>query len=107
MNELEAVIVELVKRALREELPAALAELRATSEPAALLTVGQAAARVGMSTSYIRAAISAGRLPARRIGRAVRLAASDVDAIPEHRSIAQSSDSPRDRASRIRIGGGR
>jgi excisionase family DNA binding protein len=45
-----------------------------------MLTVHDAASRMGMSDAYVRRLIASGRLPCYRIGRSVRLDAADVDA---------------------------
>lgn len=46
-----------------------------------LLTMKQAAERVGCSFSTIRRRISTGELPARRSGRLVRIDPADLDAM--------------------------
>jgi excisionase family DNA binding protein len=85
VSELEAVI----RRIVREELERLLRE-RAAPAPATpeLISIGDAAARLGMSRSFIRAAIREGRLPIERIGRAVRLRPADVDALRTRRRDA-------------------
>lgn len=89
-----------------EQLEARVAEL---DKPSRLLTVGDAASRLGMSSSYIRAAIRDGRLPEHRLGRAVRVAIADVDALVSASTrraapVAKPTDSPIERAARVEIG---
>ena len=50
-----------------------------TTIPAAYVSYDGAAARVGLSARYIRAAAARGELVVHRFGRAVRLAIDDVD----------------------------
>jgi excisionase family DNA binding protein len=45
-----------------------------------VLTVEQAAARINMSVRYVRRLIAERRIPFHKIGRCVRLKASDLDA---------------------------
>lgn len=97
---LEQLVEEIARRVVRAELAA-----REPEEPA-LITVAQAAARIGMSLSFVRAAIADERLPARKVGRAVRVTPADVDALaaaPKRRE-PRSSESPAARAARVSIG---
>lgn len=102
---LEQIIEEIVRRVVREEL----AELRRELAPdGGLLTLQQAAKRIGMSESFIRDASKDGRLQRRKIGRAVRFAIADVDALAARRTSSLAADaSPRERAALIAIGGRR
>lgn len=43
-----------------------------------LLTIEQAAARIGMSTRYVRRLVSERRIPSYRLGRAVRIDPADL-----------------------------
>ena len=91
-------------------------EARAKATPTiaeVLLDVAQAAELLGMSTSYIRKAIGNGRLPAKRIGRAVRVRLADLDTLTSMRR-SSSSATPKEtdaewaariRIAKIRIGG--
>lgn len=105
---LEQALADLVLHVLRspagrEALREALATERAAVE---LLTIPQAAARLSLSPTTIRAAIRDGRLPALRVGRAVRVHVGDVDALPTKRAArAARPGSPAERAAAIRIGG--
>lgn len=45
-----------------------------------LLTIDQAAQRLNMSTRYVRRLVAERRIPFHRIGRAIRLTTTDVDA---------------------------
>lgn len=78
MSAPEELLVDLVRRVVREELQAQHAPASA-ADP--LLSVAAAAERIAMSPTFIRDAIDDGRLPARQVGRAVRVLASDVDAL--------------------------
>lgn len=101
---LEQYIEQLVVRVVRAELERAQAarELR-------FLTVEQAADRLAMSVTFIRDAIRDGRLPATKLGRSVRIAIADVDALASsaRRRSSSAPESPRDRAARIKICGAR
>jgi hypothetical protein len=71
--ELEAVLRSLVAELVAAEVKRTLAE----SKPIALeITIDAYAAARSISPSTVRAAISAGRLPAIRYGRAVRVPAN-------------------------------
>jgi excisionase family DNA binding protein len=90
---LEAVIESVVRRVVREELAAARAA------PAdELVTMATFARQRSISESTVRAAIRAGRLPAMKIGRAVRVRANAQIGEPAPTS---SADTPRARAARI------
>ncbi|HMO84680.1 MAG TPA: helix-turn-helix domain-containing protein [Lacipirellulaceae bacterium] len=51
----------------------------ADTQPEHALTPKQAAARLGVSTDLIYAACASGKLPSRKIGRAVRIEPRDLD----------------------------
>jgi excisionase family DNA binding protein len=89
----EAVIENVVRRVVREELAATRAA------PAdELVTMATFARQRSISESTVRAAIRAGRLPAVKIGRAVRVRADAQIGKPAPTSNA---DTPRARAARI------
>ncbi len=94
---LETVIESVVRRVVREELAAARAA------PAdELLTMAEFARRHSISESTVRAAIRAGRLPAVKIGRAVRVRADAQIGEPAPSSSASTEmDTPSARAARI------
>lgn len=69
-------------RAIRAELAELRAELRGKSQ---LVGVGEYAAARSINVSTVRAAIRTGRLPSKRIGRAVRVPA-DVEIAAVERS---------------------
>jgi excisionase family DNA binding protein len=54
-------------------------QTRHETTPQLLLTVEGAAERMNMSPRYVRRLVAERRIPFHRIGRAVRLAAADVD----------------------------
>lgn len=87
-----------------EELENRVAELEQGAAPTALLTVTGAAERLAIAPSTVRTMIRTGRLPAKRIGRAVRLAIADVDSLAEKRATG-GPESPHERAARVDIGG--
>jgi excisionase family DNA binding protein len=58
---------------------------RASRDPEALASVDEAAAMLGMSAGAMRKAIDRGTIPARRIGRRVRVRVGDLLAIAEER----------------------
>jgi len=66
---------------VREVVEEVLAEHRLARDESALLTVAAAAARLSMSASFVRSAIADERLPARKVGGAVRVRVADVDAL--------------------------
>jgi len=68
VSSIEAVLEDVVRRVLREEL-----DKRAA--PTGMLTVQQFADRNSLAASTVRNAIREGRLVAERHGRAVRIAA--------------------------------
>lgn len=45
-----------------------------------MLTVDQAAGRMGMSTRHVRRLVAERSIPFYKVGRSIRIAASDVDA---------------------------
>jgi excisionase family DNA binding protein len=92
----------LIRGIVREEIERALESAPATD---GLLTVAQAATRLGMSESFVRAAIRDGRLPAQRVGRAVRVRPADVDRLPRRRRTSVTR--PATRALQILDGGSR
>ena len=103
-----ADLLELLSRIL-EPLVRDLVRKELASAPHAggMITVAQAAERLAMSASYIRAAIADGRLPATKVGRAVRVAISDVDALQNTRprcARAKPSSAPLERAATVDIG---
>lgn len=102
MTGLEKMLEDLVRRIVREELDARDRD----AGDADLITTEQAAARLGMSPSYIRDARRAGRLPAKRIGRAVRFAIADVDALATKRAPSLSTSAV-DWAASVKLAGGR
>lgn len=75
-----------VRAIVRDELAKALAERAAVAEH---VTVAEYAKRWSLSTSTVRAAIRDGRLPVKRIGRAVRV---DADAEITARSATKRVD---------------
>lgn len=94
---LEELLAEI--RALRAEL----AE-RAATPAEQLVDVVRAAEHLGMSTSYIRKEIGSGRLPAKRIGRAVRVRVADLDTLTStRRSSARPNETDAEWAAKIRI----
>lgn len=96
MSELE----QLIRRIVREEIAAA------SVATASMLTVDQVAERLAMSPSFVRAAIADGRLPATKVGRAVRIASADVDAlqVTRPRCVRATPSAPADRAATVDIG---
>lgn len=76
MTSLDQVFAELVRRVVRDELAVAR-----PSADKSLISVAQAARRLGLSQSFVRAAINDGHLPIERFGRAVRIHPTDVDAL--------------------------
>lgn len=101
-TELLALIEQMIRRIVREEIAAA-----SMAPVAEMLTVAQAAARLAMSPSFVRAAIADGRLPATLVGRAVRVAVADVDALQAKRPRcvrAKPTSAPSDRAATVDIG---
>jgi excisionase family DNA binding protein len=68
--------LDAVRAVVREELAHALRGLAAASQP--LLTVKEAAHLLGVSDRTIKRRITAGEIPATRIGRSVRIARSAV-----------------------------
>lgn len=53
-----------------------------STAPPTLISIAQAAERLGLSTDTVRRRIADGTLPARRVGpRTIRLDARDVDAL--------------------------
>lgn len=71
MSDFSTSLRDLIRDVVRDELASALAS-RAAEAPT-LVTVAAYAAARSISPSTVRAAIRDGRLPATRIGRAVRL----------------------------------
>jgi len=69
MTTIEELIEQLVRRVVREELAARASE----SAPPQYLTVAAFAAARSIGESTVRKAVRDGRLPAIRIGRAVRV----------------------------------
>lgn len=92
---LEAMLERVVRKVLRE-----CAELAAAAPADELVTMATFARRRSISESTVRAAIRDGRLPAEKIGRAVRVRADAQIGKPAPSSSA-SSDTPRARAARI------
>lgn len=89
MSELDQVLRDMVAR----EVARQLAELRAApAAPPELVTIAAYARARSISVSTVRAAIAAGRLEARRIGRAVR--------VPATAEIARPLERPTTRAQR-------
>lgn len=82
----DAVLVEMTTAAIRwRELMTNSGQDRAPSTDTAgssspLLTTTQAAQRAGVSDRTIRRAITAGHLPATRVGRAYLVSRADIDA---------------------------
>ncbi len=79
--ELAAGLRALIAKEVRVEVARQLAAAEASPEPGGLLTVAEVAVRIGMSVSFVRAAIRDGRLQSERLGRAVRVHASAVTAL--------------------------
>src|SRR5512140_3420482 len=93
---LEAMLERVVRKVMREraELAAAPAE--------ELVTMATFARQRSISESTVRAAIRAGRLPAVKIGRAVRVRADAQIGEPAPISNASTNaDTPQARAARI------
>jgi excisionase family DNA binding protein len=81
-EQLEAITVR-VAEILAAQAPASPA-------PPAALTVAEAAKRMRVSEKTIRRAISDGRLPAHRIGRAVRIDAAEVAKLTMNPAVVQN-----------------
>jgi hypothetical protein len=75
MSALDHEFAEIVRRVVREEVRAALADGGAGVAPRRLVTVAEYARTRSLSQSAVRAAIRTGRLAVQRIGRAIRIAA--------------------------------
>jgi excisionase family DNA binding protein len=95
---LEAMLERVVRKVMRE-----CAKIAAAPPPAdELVTMAAFARRRSISESTVRAAIRAGRLPAVKIGRAVRVRADAQIGEPAPISSASTNaDTPRARAARI------
>ena len=61
-------------------------------DPNALLTVAQAAKRIGMSESFVYHALEAGRLPSVAIGNRRRIQASELAAFVQERASNPRSE---------------
>lgn len=70
---IDSLITETVRQVVREEMRAAVAELRAALPPAQLVTVDEAAAIAGVSVATMRRRVKAGEIRVKRIGRSVRI----------------------------------
>jgi len=94
---LEALVERVVRQVVREEL-AAMRDAPADE----LVTMATFARQRSISESTVRAAIRDGRLPAVKIGRAVRVRADAQIGKPAPTSSANTNaDTPRARAARI------
>jgi excisionase family DNA binding protein len=91
--DIECVIREAVRTSIREELRAALGELKASTAPAAYLTIREAAELARVSCDSLRRWIGAGRLTARRAGRELRIERSALEAFLSE-NIAAPKPSP-------------
>lgn len=78
-----ASLEDVIRAWLRDEIRAAVADVLGTrTTPAKLVSIAEYAAARSISPSTVRAAIRDGRLPATRIGRAVRIATNDTIGAP-------------------------
>lgn len=77
MKGLEHEFREFVREIVRAEVAKATAEV--STEDGGLISVAEVAKRLGMSMSFVRAAIRDRRLSALRIGRCVRVHEADVE----------------------------
>ena len=102
---IDALVRQLVRESLRDELRAQLApvverlDALAAAAPPALVTVEQAAERLGLSPATVRRQLACGDLPGVRTGRRWRV---DLGAIrrpsrPEDESIALLAEAARGR----------
>ena len=78
--DLEQVIRDAVRVAVREELRAALGELRPVPSASELLTVAQVAAAAQVTEEAVRRWIAAGKLQAKRAGRVFRVSRAALEA---------------------------
>lgn len=60
----------------------------ATSPPQVLFTFAEAAEMTSLKESWLRRAVAARRIPFRRIGRHVRFAQADIDALVSGAAVA-------------------
>jgi excisionase family DNA binding protein len=81
---------ESIAALIRAELAPVVAEMRATSAaleslrqslPAQLVTVPEAAQRLGLSAATVRRRVKDGTLPARRVGKSIRVDLSALSVI--------------------------
>lgn len=101
MNTLDQAFEAMLERVVRRVMPEVLAATHAVPVDE-LVTMATFARRRSISESTVRAAIRDGRLPAVKIGRAVRVRADAQIGKPAPSSSAStSSDTPRARAARI------
>lgn len=102
VNTLDQAFEAMLERVVRRVLPEVLAATRAVPAADELVTMETFARRRSISESTVRAAIRDGRLPAVKIGRAVRVRADAQIGTPAPSlSASTSSDTPRARAARI------
>jgi excisionase family DNA binding protein len=102
VNTLDQAFEAMLERVVRRVLPEVLAATRAVPAADELVTMETFARRWSISESTVRAAIRDGRLPAVKIGRAVRVRGDAQIGTPAPSSSASTNaDTPRARAARI------
>lgn len=101
---LETLLEEIVRRVVREELANAR-----RADDVGELSPEQFAKRIGVSTSTVRAMVKDGRLPAKKVGRLVRIAADATIGEPIRPKSPDATTAPTARARAILgivVGGG-
>lgn len=88
-------IHRLIVAEVKAEVARQLAAATCSPDSEQLLSVPQVAERIGMSISFVRAAVRDGRLPSERIGRAVRVRAAALTVLTQatrRKAIADPSE---------------
>ena len=89
----------MIRDIVRDEMRTVPApKLDAASDPARLVSVEAAATLLAMSESYVRALIRKGRLPAQKLGRAVRVRMADLELLGSRKPAVQSDGAATARA---------
>lgn len=79
----DGILETTIRRVIREELAAVVAELRDRPEPAEWLTTAQAAAIPGWHPKTLQRKARAGEIPSTKVGTDLRFRRSDLEAYLE------------------------